>query len=106
MLTGIGATEGKSSYGNPGEGVVRRSAEGQGRREWRWLWTKGVELGVGVGGEEKEKNAGSEAAMEAFWEKEKDTVSPQLFPHNSLRLKLPNIKAHPLPCLPPSLPWE
>lgn len=66
---------------------------------------QGSRAGSWVGGE-KEKNAGVEAAMEAFWEKVKDTVSPQLLPHNSLRLKLPKIKAHPLPSLPSSLPWE
>lgn len=48
MLPGISATEGESSYGNPGEGE-ERSAEGQGRGEWKCSWTKGVELEVGVG---------------------------------------------------------
>lgn len=104
MLTGISATKGKSSYGNPGEGE-KRSAEGQRRKEWKCSWTKRVELGVGVGGGRRRRMQGLKLQWKAFWEQQKDTAPPQLFLHNLL-LPFPKTKAHPLPMLASHSPWE
>lgn len=96
MLTGVSATKGKSSDGNPGEGEERRSAEGQGRREWKCSWTKRDELGVGMGGEKGK--AGAEAAVVVLLGAEEGRVPSAVatFFSHSLRSKL----THSHACLP------